>query len=128
MPVHKACILDTGAEQTVIPASFAKAANFEIDVNNNTSMSAANGSAIRILGICRFTASFPETQKSASVLALVACDTRDILISWHDLIYLGWDMRFLAGKVRALTEQSSEVYKQFEMKLMCKFDSVFSDE
>ena len=58
----------------------------------------------------------------------MACDTKDILISWHDLISLGWDMRFLAGKVRALTEESSEVYKQFEMKLMCKFDSVFSDE
>ena len=47
--------------------------------------------------------------------------SRDILISWHDLISLGWYMRFLAGKVRALTEQSNEVYKQFEMKLMCKF-------
>ena len=91
-------------------------------------MSAANGSAIRILGTCRFTANFPETQKSASVLALVACDTKDILISWHDLISLGWDMRFLAGKVRALTEESTEMYKQFEFKLMCKFDSVFSDE
>ena len=91
-------------------------------------MSAANGSAIRILGTCKFTANFPETQKSASVLALVACDTKDILISWHDLISLGWDMRFLAGKVRALTEESTEMYKQFELKLMCKFDSVFSDE
>ena len=124
VPVHKACIPDTGAEQTVIPASFAKAANFEIDVNNNSSMSAANGSAIRILGTCRFPANFPETQKSASGFALVACDTRDILISWHDLISLGWDMRFLAGKVRALTEQSSKVYKQFEMKLIVLFWSI----
>ena len=113
MPVHKACIPDTGAEQTVIPASFAKVANFKVNINNNSSMSAANGSAIRILGTCRFTANFPETKKSASVLALVACDTRDVLISWHDLITLGWDMRFLAGKVRALTKQSNEVYKQF---------------
>ena len=105
MPVHKACIPDTGAEQTVIPASFDKAANLKVNINNNSSMAAANESAIRILGMCRFTANFPETQKSASVLTLVACNTRDVLISWHYLIALGWDMRFLAGKVRALTEQ-----------------------
>ena len=54
----------------------------------------------------------------------MAKDTRDSLISWHDLIELGWELKH---QMRAL--QSSDTASQVSMaKLMKRFDTVFSDE
>ena len=50
-------------------------------------------------------------------MALLAKDTRDSLISWHDLIDLGWELKH---QLRASQASMS--------KLMKTFDSVFSDE
>ena len=87
-------------------------------------MEAANGSAIDILGTCTFHATYATTGKSTEIIALVAKDTRDSLIRWHDLIDLGWELK---QQLRAL--QSSESASQASMsKLMKTFDSIFSDE
>ena len=87
-------------------------------------MEAANGSAIDILGTCTFQATFQETGQSTEIMALVAKDTRDILISWHDLIDLGWELKH---QLRAL-HTSESALKASMSKIMKTFESVFSDE
>ena len=77
----------------MLPYDVVKEAGFHVNTNDSNSMEAANGSAIDILGSCTFQATFPETGKSTEIMALVAKDTRDILISWHDLIDLGWELK-----------------------------------
>ena len=62
-------------------------------------MEAANGSEIDIVGTCIFEATYPTTGKTTEITALVARDTRDSLISWHDLIELGWELKH---QIRAL--------------------------
>ena len=94
----------------MLPYDVGKEAGFHVNTNDSNSMEAANGSAIDILGSCTFQATFPETGKSTEIMALVAKDTRDILISWHDLIDLGWELKH---QIRAL--QSNESASQNAM-------------
>ena len=108
----------------MLPYDVVREAGFQIKTDDSNRMEAANGSAIDILGTCTFQATFPETGQSTEIMALVAKDTRDILISWHDLIDLGWELKH---QLRAL--HSSESASQASMsKIMKSFDSVFSDE
>ena len=85
-------------------------------------MEAANGSEIDIVGTCIFNATYPTTGRTTEITALVSGNTRDSLISWHDLIELGWELK----QLRAMqTNTASQVSMT---KLMKQFDTVFSDE
>ena len=71
-----------------------------------------------IVGTCIFEATYPTTGKTTEITALVAKDTRDSLISWHDLIELGWELKH---QLRAM--QTSDTASQVSMsKLMKQFD------
>ena len=85
-------------------------------------MEVANGSEIDIVGTCIFEATYPTTGKTTEITALVARDTRDSLISWHNLIELGWELK----QLRAV--QSDTAPQASMAKLMKQFDTVFSNE
>ena len=58
-------------------------------------------------------------------MALVAKDTRDSLISWNDLIELGWELKH---QLRTMTNPSESVVQESMTKIMKKFHTVSSDE
>ena len=124
MTVQRWCIPDTGAEQTVLPYNVVKEAGFQIVADNSNKMEAANGSEINILGTCTFQATYQTTGKTTEIVALVAKDTLDSLISWHDLIELGWELNH---QLRTMTNPSESAVRSMT-KIVKKFNTVFSDE
>ena len=65
------------------------------------------------------------TGKTTEIVALVAKDTRDSLISWHDLIKLGWELKH---QIRTMKNPSEPAVQESMNKIMGKFNTVFSDE
>ena len=89
-------------------------------------METANGGAMKIIGLCCFYAKYRDT--TTEITALVAADTRDILVSWHDLLELNWELK---AQLRSLLERrvtSQMTPKECEKSILCKFPTVFLDE
>ena len=70
-----------------------KVAGFQIVADNSNKIEAANGREMDILGTCTFEATYQATGKTMVIMALVVKDICDSLISWHDLIELGWELK-----------------------------------
>ena len=58
----------------------------------------------------------------------MAADTKDIIVSWHNLLELNWELK---AQLRALMERRSAsqlTSKECEQTILSKFPTVFSDE
>jgi hypothetical protein len=79
---------DTGATQTVIPATLSKSLDLKLDKNRKVKVTTANGQQMACLGSTFIEISTSNPNASTMTHALVCKDATDVYISWKDLIAL----------------------------------------
>lgn len=85
--VQMTVLPDTGATDSIVSALLMKQKGVEVDTTRKCRIVAANGSRMRCFGVVELRAEW--AGRKANVTAYVSPDTREFILSWHDMIALG---------------------------------------